>query len=231
MGGTAVTGSEGAAFGEERPSSIGPYRFLAQIGEGGFGVVYEAEQTEPVRRRVALKIIKAGMDSASVVARFEAERQALAVMDHPCIAKVFDGGVTPPEMGSRPYFVMELVRGEAITEFCDRERLTIRQRCELMIRVCQAVQHAHNKGVIHRDLKPSNILVAYDGEGAAAPKVIDFGVAKALNQRLSEKTVFTERGQLIGTPSTCRPSRRRCRGWTSTRERTCTRWGWCCTNC
>ncbi len=184
---------------------IGSYRLLSRIGEGGFGEVYEAEQTEPVRRRVALKVIKAGMDSAAVVARFEAERQALAVMDHPCIAKVFDGGVTPAAMGSRPYFVMELVRGEEITAFCDKNRLSINERVGLFARVCEAVQHAHNKGVIHRDLKPSNILVAYDAEGHATPKVIDFGVAKALNQRLTERTIFTDRGQLIGTPEYMSP--------------------------
>jgi len=200
-----VTASGGAGERGGEPRWIGSYRVLSQIGEGGFGVVYEAEQTEPVRRRVALKVVKAGMDSAAVVARFEAERQALAVMDHPCIAKVFDGGVTPPEMGSRPYFVMELVRGEEITGFCDRQRLSIDDRVGLFARVCEAVQHAHNKGVIHRDLKPSNILVAYDAEGRATPKVIDFGVAKALNQRLTEKTIFTERGQLIGTPEYMSP--------------------------
>ncbi|MFI4898406.1 MAG: protein kinase [Phycisphaerales bacterium JB059] len=191
--------------GEAAGARIGPYRLLEQIGEGGFGVVYAAEQVEPVRRRVALKVIKAGMDSEQVVARFEAERQALAVMDHPCIAKVFDGGVTPPEMGARPYFVMELVKGEPITDFCDQNRLSVRERCELMIRVCNAVQHAHTKGVVHRDLKPSNILVSYDADGGATPKVIDFGIAKALNQRLSEKTIFTERGKIIGTPEYMSP--------------------------
>ena len=187
------------------PAMIARYRVLGLLGEGGFGVVYEAEQAEPVRRRVAIKVIKPGMDSAGVIARFEAERQALAVMDHPCIAKVFDGGVTGPEQGSRPYFVMELVRGEPITEFCDRHTLGIEDRVELFIRVCEAVQHAHAKGVIHRDLKPSNILVSYDGDGRAEPKVIDFGVAKALNQRLTERTIFTERGQLIGTPEYMSP--------------------------
>ncbi|MDX9910723.1 MAG: protein kinase [Phycisphaerales bacterium] len=184
---------------------IGAYRLLRQIGEGGFGVVYEAEQTSPVRRRVALKLIKPGMDSAAVVARFEAERQALAVMDHPCIAKVFDGGVTDAASGSRPYFVMEFVRGEEITEFCDRHTMSIEERLELFARVCDAVQHAHAKGVVHRDLKPSNVLVSYDGDGKAQPKVIDFGVAKALNQRLSEHSIFTERGQLIGTPEYMSP--------------------------
>lgn len=187
------------------PERIGPYRILAKIGEGGFGVVYEAEQHEPVRRRVAVKIIKPGMDSEAVVARFEAERQALAVMDHPCIAKIIDGGMTGPELGSRPYFVMELVKGVPITEHCDTQQLTIDERCELFIKVCEAVQHAHTKGVVHRDLKPSNVLVAYDGDGHAIPKVIDFGVAKALNTRLTEKTIFTERGQLIGTPEYMSP--------------------------
>lgn len=195
----------GGGWSGPTPERIGAYRILAEIGQGGFGVVYEAEQTEPVRRRVAIKVVKPGMDSDSVVARFGGERQALAVMDHACIAKVLDGGVTAPEHGSRPYFVMELVRGEPITEFCDTHMLSIDQRVELFIRVCGAVQHAHAKGVIHRDLKPSNVLVGYDGDGVAQPKVIDFGVAKALNQRLTEKTVFTERGQLIGTPEYMSP--------------------------
>ena len=146
-----------------------------------------AEQTEPVRRKVALKVIKAGMDTRQVVARFEAERQALALMDHPNIAKVFDGGATD---AGRPYFVMELVKGVPITEFCDEHHLTPRQRLELFVPVCQAVQHAHQKGIIHRDLKPSNVLVAlHDGE--PVPKVIDFGVAKALGQQLTDKTLFT----------------------------------------
>ncbi len=189
----------------ELGETIGPYHLLGVLGTGGFGVVYEAEQSQPVRRRVALKVIKPGMDSATVVARFEAERQALAVMDHPCIAKVFDGGMTDPAQGSRPYFVMELVRGDPITEFCDKNRLNIRERCALMIRVCEAVQHAHAKGVVHRDIKPSNILVRYGADGHAEPKVIDFGVAKALNQRLSEQTIFTDRGQVIGTPEYMSP--------------------------
>ncbi|MEL7474453.1 MAG: serine/threonine-protein kinase, partial [Planctomycetota bacterium] len=171
--------------------TIGPYRLLSVIGEGGFGVVWEAEQSAPVRRRVAVKVIKPGMDSKSVVARFEAERQALAVMDHPCIAKVLDGGTTPRDQGSRPYFVMELVRGEPITDFCDKHKLDLDTRVELFVRVCEAVQHAHTKGVIHRDLKPSNILVQYQ-DGRPAPKVIDFGVAKALNHRLTEQTIFTD---------------------------------------
>jgi eukaryotic-like serine/threonine-protein kinase len=187
------------------PERIGPYRLLSRLGQGGFGVVFLAEQSEPVRRRVALKVIKPGMDSAEVLARFEAERQALAVMDHPNVAKVFDGGATPQGW---PYFVMELVQGVPITEHCDRHQLGIRERIELFIEVCHAVQHAHMKGVIHRDLKPTNILVEYqEGSGGAraAPKVIDFGVAKALNQRLTERTLYTEIGHLIGTPEYMSP--------------------------
>ena len=180
---------------EQPGDSIGPYKLLQQIGEGGMGVVYMAEQTEPVERRVALKIIKPGMDSQQVIARFEAERQALAMMDHPNIAKVLDAGTT--ESG-RPYFVMELVKGMPVTQYCDEQQLTPRQRLELFLPICQAVQHAHQKGVIHRDLKPSNILIAlYDDE--AVPKIIDFGVAKAISQRLTEKTVFTQYGQIVGT--------------------------------
>ncbi|MCH8165096.1 MAG: serine/threonine protein kinase [Planctomycetes bacterium] len=188
---------------------VGKYRILDRLGEGGFAVVYLAEQIEPVRRRVALKIIKLGMDTKQVIARFEAERQALAVMDHPNVAKVFDAGVTPPEAGSRPYFVMELVPGVPITEHCDRQRLNINQRLDLFMQVCDAVQHAHQKGIIHRDLKPTNILVTVkDGHapgGGGVPKVIDFGVAKALHQKLTERTLFTEQGQLIGTPEYMSP--------------------------
>ena len=186
-------------------TSIGPYKVINLLGEGGFGSVYLAEQTAPVRRRVALKLIKPGMDSRSVVARFEAERQALALMDHPSLAKVFDGGVTPQ---GRPYFVMELVRGEPITRFCELERIDIEDRVRLMIQVCSAVQHAHMKGVLHRDLKPSNILVS-TVDGTPLPKVIDFGVAKALHQRLSESTVYTEMGQMIGTPEYMSPEQAR----------------------
>ncbi len=174
---------------------IGPYKLLQQIGEGGMGVVYMAEQQEPIRRMVALKIIRPGMDSAAVVARFEAERQALALMDHQNIARVFDGGTTA---SGRTYFVMELVKGIPITRFCDENRLTPRERLELFVPVCQAVQHAHQKGVIHRDLKPSNVLVTlYDGK--PVPKVIDFGVAKALHQKLTERTMFTAFGTVVGT--------------------------------
>ena len=185
----------------EQPQRIGPYRILDTLGEGGMGIVYLAQQTEPVRRRVALKLIKPGMDSKEVLARFESERQALALMSHPNVARVFDAGVS--EQG-RPYFVMELVEGVRITEHCDRQRLSIEQRIELFIRVCDAVQHAHQKGIIHRDLKPGNILIECDG-GAATPKVIDFGVAKATDQRLTEKTLFTHQGQLVGTPEYMSP--------------------------
>jgi tetratricopeptide (TPR) repeat protein len=181
--------------------TVGPYRLLEEIGEGGFGVVYVAEQVAPVRRRVALKVIKAGMDTREVVSRFEAERQALALMDHPNIARVFDGGSTP---GGRPYFVMELVKGVPIHEYCDRCQLSLRERLELFVRVCKAVQHAHQKGVIHRDLKPGNILVAIQ-DGEPVPKVIDFGVAKATGQRLTEATFHTRFAQMIGTPQYMSP--------------------------
>jgi serine/threonine protein kinase len=181
----------------ERPGTlIGPFKLLEQIGEGGFGVVFLAEQTEPVRRKVALKILKPGMDTRQVVARFEAERQALAIMDHPNIAKVFDGGATP---AGRPYFVMELVKGVPLTDFCDQNHLTPRQRLELFVPVCQAVEHAHQKGIIHRDLKPSNVLVSRHDTNPIV-MVIDFGVAKALGQELTDKTLFTGFAQMIGTP-------------------------------
>ena len=187
----------------EKPGDrIGRYKLLQQIGEGGCGVVYMAEQEEPVRRRVALKVIKLGMDTKNVIARFEAERQALAMMDHPNIAKVYDAGAT--ETG-RPYFVMELVRGIKITDFCDRQNLSTRERLDLFIQVCHAVQHAHQKGIIHRDIKPSNILVTA-GDVAPVPKVIDFGIAKATtDQRLTDKTVFTAFEQFIGTPAYMSP--------------------------
>ena len=177
------------------------YKLLEELGSGGMGVVYKAEQIKPVKRDVALKIIKLGMDTKQVVARFETERQALAVMDHPNIAKVFDGGTT--ETG-RPYFVMEIVRGLPITEYCDKHKLTTRERLELLTHVCQAIQHAHQKGVIHRDLKPSNILVVVQEE-KPVPKIIDFGIAKATEHSLTERTLFTEQGQLIGTPEYMSP--------------------------
>jgi serine/threonine protein kinase len=187
---------------EKVGEAIGRYKLLEQIGEGGCGVVYMAEQQEPVRRRVALKVIKLGMDTKQVVARFEAERQALALMDHPNIAKVLDAGATDT---GRPYFVMELVRGIKITEFCDQKKLSTQERLELFISVCRAVQHAHQKGIIHRDLKPSNILVT-TVDGAPVPKVIDFGVAKATsNQPLTDKTLFTAFAQFVGTPAYMSP--------------------------
>jgi eukaryotic-like serine/threonine-protein kinase len=198
----------------ERPGAvIGRYKLLEQIGEGGFGVVFMAEQMQPVRRKVALKVIKPGMDTRQVIARFEAERQALALMDHPNIAKVLDAGTigrphAPREelphaerevYGGRPYFVMELVRGLSMTEYCDQHNLPVRERLELFVDVCQAVQHAHMKGIIHRDLKPSNVLVTLH-DGKPVVKVIDFGIAKAMGQQLTDKTLFTNFAQMIGTP-------------------------------
>jgi serine/threonine protein kinase len=202
----------------EHPGTmIGPYKLREVLGEGGMGVVYVAEQERPVRRKVALKVIKPGMDTREVISRFEAERQALALMDHPNIAKVLDAGTTagvPPSGGAvdpnesrlkpelqpgRPYFVMELVRGIPITDYCDKASLSPRERLKLFVMVCQAIQHAHQKGVIHRDLKPSNVLVTLH-DGTPVPKVIDFGVAKAINQRLSEHTVYTRMAQIVGTP-------------------------------
>ena len=181
----------------ERPgATIGRYRLMEQIGEGGMGVVFVAEQEKPIRRKVALKVIKPGMDSKTVIARFESERQALAMMDHGNIAKVLDAGTTDT---GRPYFVMELVHGIPITDYCDRNKLPIRDRLELFIQVCQAIQHAHQKGIIHRDIKPTNVLVTLH-DGKPVPKVIDFGVAKALHQRLTERTVYTSFAQVIGTP-------------------------------
>ena len=188
-------------FVEKSGDKIGRYKLLKVLGEGGFGIVYLAEQQRPMKRRVALKIIKPGMDSAQVIRRFEAERQALALLDHPNVAHVYDAGTT--EAG-RPYFVMEYVKGVPITEHCDRQRLTIEERLKLFMKVCEAIQHAHQKGIIHRDIKPSNIQVCIEGE-QAIPKVIDFGVAKALSQPLTERTLVTEQGQLIGTPEYISP--------------------------
>jgi serine/threonine protein kinase len=179
----------------------GKYKLMEEIGEGGMGAVYMAQQTEPVKRAVAVKVIKAGMDSKAVLARFEAERQALAMMDHPSIAKVLDAGATD---GGRPFFVMELVKGQPITRFCDDRKLTPRQRLELFVPVCLAIQHAHQKGVIHRDIKPSNVIVAlYDDR--PVPKVIDFGVAKAAGQTLTDKTLMTGFGAVVGTPAYMSP--------------------------
>jgi WD40 repeat protein len=198
---TADAGDEDSALAEGPGTTIGRYKLLEQIGEGGFGVVYMAEQQEPVRRRVALKIIKLGMDTRQVIARFEAERQALAMMDHPNIAKVLDAGAT--ESG-RPYFVMELVRGMPITRFCDENKFDTDQRLDLFTDTCSAIEHAHQKGIIHRDIKPSNILVTLHGDKAMV-KVIDFGIAKATQQRLTEKTLFTHFQQFIGTPAYMSP--------------------------
>ena len=181
----------------EKPGTvIDRYKLLEQVGEGGFGVVFMAEQEKPVRRKVALKIIKPGMDTKEVIARFEAERQTLALMDHPNIAKVLDGGATD---SGRPYFVMELVHGIPMVEYCDQNNLTTQERLELFMQVCQAIQHAHQKGIIHRDIKPSNVMITLH-DGVPVPKIIDFGVAKATNQRLTEKTAFTRYGQMVGTP-------------------------------
>ena len=186
---------------EQIGTKVGPYKLLQKLGEGGCGVVYMAEQEKPVRRRVALKVIKLGMDTKNVIARFEAERQALALMDHPNIARVLDAGAT--ETG-RPYFVMELVRGVKVTEYCDENNFDTRQRLELFIQVCHALQHAHQKGIIHRDIKPSNILVTHH-DGVPVPKVIDFGIAKAIEGKLTEQTLFTAYEQLIGTPAYMSP--------------------------
>jgi WD40 repeat protein len=186
---------------EREGATLGRYKLLEKIGEGGFALVYMAEQTEPVRRRVALKIIKAGMDTRQVIARFEAERQALALMNHPNIAKIFDGGATP---SGRPYFVMELVGGTPINEFCDAQRLNTDQRLQVFVQVCHAVQHAHQKGIIHRDIKPSNVLVAMQ-DGSPVSKVIDFGIAKATQQPLTDRTLFTRFHQFIGTPAYMSP--------------------------
>ena len=204
------------------------FRIVGKIGEGGCGVVYRAEQLTPVRREVAVKVIKLGMDTQAVIARFEAERQALALMDHPCIAKVFDAGTTRT---GRPFFVMELAPGKPVTEFCNQQKLSLRQRLELFIQICQAVQHAHQKGVIHRDLKPSNILVV-EQDGKPMPKVIDFGVAKATaRQRLADQTIYTAFDQFVGTPAYMSPEQAALTARTLTRAATFIRWAFCFTNC
>src|ERR1043166_6199302 len=195
---------------EQGPGTmIGRYKLLEKVGEGGFGTVYVAEQREPVKRRVALKIIKLGMDTKQVIARFEAERQALALMDHPNIAKVLEAGATDT---GRPYFVMELVRGIKITDYCDENNLSTEKRLHLFIKVAQAVQHAHQKGIIHRDLQPSHVLVT-DHDGVPVAKIIDFGIAKATtDQRLTDKTLFTAFEQFIGTPAYMSPEQARMSG-------------------
>ncbi|MFA6045568.1 MAG: serine/threonine-protein kinase, partial [Phycisphaerales bacterium] len=196
---TAAT--KAAPLREGPGTRIGPYKVLQLIGEGGFGSVFMAEQEKPVVRKVALKIIKLGMDTRQVVARFEQERQALAILDHPNIAKVFDAGATDT---GRPYFVMELCTGEPIDSYCDRHSLSIPERLALFQQVCEAVQHAHTKGIIHRDIKPGNVLV-HTQEGRAHARVIDFGIAKATASRLTERTLFTEHRQIIGTPEYMSP--------------------------
>ena len=194
------TASVGALM--EKPGTcIGRYKLLRVLGEGGMGIVYLAQQQKPVKREVALKVIKPGMDSKRVIARFEAEQQALALMEHPHVARVHDAGLTP---SGRPYFVMEHVKGVPITEYCDKHRLTVEERLRLFLHVCEAIQHAHQKGIIHRDIKPSNILVTIEDE-EATPKVIDFGVARAISQPLTERTLHTEQGQLVGTPEYMSP--------------------------
>src|SRR5256884_1861629 len=196
-----TVGDETVAEHDRSGKSIGPYKLLQKIGEGGMGVVFMAEQERPVVRRVAIKIIKLGMDTRQVIARFEAERQALALMDHPNIARVLDAGATDT---GRPYFVMELVRGVSITEYCDTNNLSTAQRLELFLPVCRAVQHAHQKGIIHRDIKPSNVLITMH-DGVPVPKVIDFGIAKATSRRLTDITLFTEYQQFVGTPEYMSP--------------------------
>ncbi len=196
--GTQTIDTATAAAGDD---DFGRYRIVRPLGEGGMGTVYLAEQREPIRRRVALKVVKLGMDTAQVLARFDNERQALAMMDHPNIAQIFDAGATTR---GRPYFVMEYIEGAPITQYCDRKRMTTRERLALFLAVCRAVQHAHQKGVIHRDLKPSNVLVT-EQDGAPVPKVIDFGIAKATDKWAVEKTLLTQFGQIVGTPEYASP--------------------------
>src|ERR1700732_1806912 len=197
----AVTQTIDTATPAAGDDDFGRYQILRALGEGGMGSVYLAEQLEPIRRRVALKVVKLGMDTAQVLARFDNERQALAMMDHPNIAQIFDAGATAK---GRPYFVMEYIEGAPITQYCDRKRMTTKERLALFLAVCRGVQHAHQKGVIHRDLKPSNVLVT-EQEGAPVPKVIDFGIAKATDRRAVENTLLTETGQIVGTPEYASP--------------------------
>src|SRR6478672_5170667 len=195
------TRTAGAAADLAPDEDFGRYRIVQPLGEGGMGSVYLAEQRDPIRRRVALKVVKLGMDTAQVLSRFDNERQALAMMDHPNIAQIFDAGATPR---GRPYFVMEYIEGAPITRYCDRRRMTTKERLALFIAVCRAVQHAHQKGVIHRDLKPSNVLVT-EQDGVAVPKVIDFGIAKATDKWAVENTLLTQFGQIVGTPEYASP--------------------------
>ena len=208
------------------PEQIGPYEILEPVGEGGMAIVYKARQQQPVQRVVALKLIKLGMDTRQFVTRFESERQALALMDHPNIARVFDAGSTQT---GRPYFVMEYVPGESLLRYCDEHHLGLRERLELFVVVCDAVEHAHRKGIIHRDIKDSNVLVSVI-DGKPVPKVIDFGVAKAIQQPLTGRTLQTEQGQLIGTPEYMSPEQAERGSWISTHGRTFTLWACCCTS-
>ena len=197
----AASTMTGGASASMSAGQIGPYRLLRVLGEGGMGQVWLAEQKTPIQRTVALKVIKAGMDTKAVVARFESERQALALMDHPNIAQVYEASSTPE---GRPYFVMEYVQGLPITEYCDKHRLSMKDRLQLFMQVCEGVQHAHQKAIIHRDLKPSNVLVVQQND-KAIPKIIDFGLAKAMAQRLTANTIITELGVLVGTPEYMSP--------------------------
>ncbi len=212
---------------EAAGTRIAAYALVRPIGRGGMGEVWLAEQLEPIRRQVALKLIKTGMDTREVIARFESERQMLALMDHPAIAKVFDAGSTPH---GRPYFVMEYVTGIPITEYCDQHKLTVRQRLELFVRVCEGVQHAHQKAILHRDLKPSNILVS-EVDGKPAPRIIDFGLAKATSPQVTVDAMATRVGAIVGTPAYMSPEQADRRCWTWTRARMCIRWESSCTSC
>ena len=202
--GLLVTGADTCRKTIDIPKHIAHYEIIEVLGEGGMGVVYRAKQTQPMVRTVALKLIRPGMDSEQMVARFKLERQALALLDHPCIAHVYEGGVTSPQQGSRLYFAMELVEGSPITTYCDKHRLKAVDRLEMFLRVCDAVHHAHQRGIIHRDLKPSNIIVVDSDEGGQ-PKVIDFGVAKAITADFIGRTMYSVPGQLLGTPEYMSP--------------------------
>ncbi len=214
----APSAGSGASHTTTEPRSMGPYRLIRKIGEGGMGQVWLAEQTAPVRRQVALKLIRVGRFDDEVLQRFQSERQSLAIMDHPSIAKVFDAGSTPD---GQPYFVMEYVPGAPIIDYCDQKRLAIRERLGLFIKVCEGVQHAHQKAIIHRDLKPANILVV-EVDGKPVPRIIDFGLAKATTPQIAGETMFTQVGHFVGTPGYMSPEQR---------APMCTRWAWCSTPC
>ena len=221
------TETPGPAPGAALDDDFGRYRIIESLGEGGMGTVSLAEQREPIRRRVALKVVKLGMDTAAVLARFANERQALAMMDHPNIAQIFDAGASSK---GRPYFVMEYIEGALITQFCDRKRMTTKERLALFLAVCDAIHHAHRKGVIHRDVKPSNVLVM-ERDGTPIPKVIDFGIAKATDKWAVEKSLLTHFGQIVGTPEYASPEQVDTMGETSMRAPTCIRSACSCTSC